>query len=301
MIYLEKFKLPTIDKEEKIISKRAAINGGTYGYVDNTYPCGIFSNKEFYNITFKDVTIFYGGNGSGKSTLLNVIANKMHLKRVSPFNSSEMFDLYTGACRYSFGWDMEGYQYNIPHESRIITSDDIFDYMLTVRDNNAEISQGKEAARDMHNSLKYGATIKMNGLEDYEEYRLQVQARKKSVSRRQFIRELAGDEVKLNSNGETALLYFCEKIKNNTLCCLDEPENSLSPKMQLELVKMLENLSHYCGCQLIIATHSPFLLALNNAKIYNLDETPVEICNWWELENTKLYYNFFQKHSNLFN
>lgn len=51
---------------------------------------------------------------------------------------------------------------------------------------------------------------------------------------------------------------------------------------------------------MIIATHSPFLLAMDNAKIYDLDSNPVEVKDWWELENTKIYYEFFKKHSNLF-
>lgn len=66
----------------------------------------------------------------------------------------------------------------------------------------------------------------------------------------------------MNSNGETALRYFDERLKNDRLYCLDEPENSLSPKRQQELAAMLEQLVRYCGCQFIIATHSPFLLAM---------------------------------------
>ncbi len=43
-----------------------------------------------------------------------------------------------------------------------------------------------------------------------------------------------------------------------------------------------------------------FLLALEGARIYDLDTVPVRIRNWWELENTKLYYSFFQEHGKLF-
>ncbi|MBP3867416.1 MAG: hypothetical protein J6D25_06350 [Eggerthellaceae bacterium] len=67
------------------------------------------------------------------------------------------------------------------------------------------------------------------------------------------------------SNGETALSYFEAKLKGDTLYCLDEPENSISPKMQLELKVMLEELARYCGCQPVIATYSPFLLSLDGA------------------------------------
>ncbi len=298
-MYLEKFVLP-IEKEEALIEKRMWENAGPYGYIDNAYPCGMFDRKGLSQIDFEKITIFCGGNGSGKSTLLNLIAQKLELNRIAPYNSSEMFALYVKNCKYSLGYDDEGFKYRIPNGSRIITSDDIFDYMLTVRTNNNDIRENIEKAREGWGDLKFGETIKMKGIQDYDEVRLQVLAREKSLTRRQFIRRTAGTEVKLNSNGETALLYFDEKLKNDTLYCLDEPENSMSPQMQLDLAKMLEEMARYCGCQFIIATHSPFLLALDGAKIYDLDSEPVEIKEWWELENSKIYFDFFNKKRHLF-
>lgn len=172
--------------------------------------------------------------------------------------------------------------------------------MLTVRTNNADIAENIEEARDEWSKLKFGKTVKFKGMDDYEELRLQLLARRKSLTRRQFIAKTAGSEVKLNSNGETALEYFDSKLKNDTLYCLDEPENSLSPKMQIKLLELLEQMARYCGCQFIIATHSPFLLSMSGARIYDLDETPVDIKNWWELENSRTYYEFFKKNKILF-
>ena len=298
-MYLERFTLP-INMEDDLLADRAAENGGPYGYVDNPYPCGLFAEKDLFELGFKKITILYGGNGSGKSTLLNLIAEKLKLNRIAPYNSSEMFASYVENCEYSLGYADEGFEHRIPNGSRIITSDDIFDYMLTVRTNNNEIIESKETAKDEWANLKFGETVKFSGMQDYEALRLQVLARKKSVSRRQFIRKTVGNEVKLNSNGETALQYFEQKLINDTLYCLDEPENSMSPKMQLELVKMLEKMARYCGCQFVIATHSPFLLALEGARIYDLDSRPAEIKEWWELENTKIYFNFFEKNRNFF-
>ncbi len=298
-MYLESFSLP-IDEESGLIADRMEENGSSNGYIDNIYPCGLFGPKQLYDISFKNVTIFYGGNGSGKSTLLNLIATKLELNRIAPYNSGELFDAYADSCDYTMDFDDEGFRHRVPDGSRIITSDDIFDYMLTVRSNNEEISEQIEYGKELYPQLKYGDTIKVSGLEDVEELRLQILARRKSVSRRQFIRRTAGEEVKLNSNGETALSYFEMKLKNDTLYCLDEPENSMSPKMQLELKDMLENLSHYCGCQFIIATHSPFLLSMESARIYDLDASPVETKDWWQLENSKMYFEFFEKHRQLF-
>ena len=70
--------------------------------------------------------------------------------------------------------------------------------------------------------------------------------------------------------------------------------------MQMELVKMLEEMARFCGCQFIIAIHSPFLLSLAGARIYDLDEKPAAVKNWWELENVKIYFEFFEKHRDLF-
>lgn len=300
-MYLESFLLPDVATERALIEARMNYNGGIkFGYIDNQYPCGIFPGKGLKEISFGRITIFYGGNGSGKSTLLNLIAEKLELNRIAPYNSSEMIPSFVSECSYSLGYDDEGFRYRIPNGSRIITSDDIFEYMLTVRTNNNEISENKEAAREGWANLKFGETVKFSGLDDYEALRMQVLARSKSVSRRQFIRRTAGNEVSLNSNGETAIRYFEQKLKDDTLYLLDEPENSMSPKMQLELVSMLESMARYCGCQFVIATHSPFLLALEGAQIYDLDSRPVMRKPWYELENTRIYYDFFKKHARLF-
>lgn len=299
MIYIDRFVLP-IDEEEDIIGAVMARNGGMYGYIDNPYPCRVFPEKELKEIFFRPVTIFYGGNGSGKSTLLNLIGEKAGLKRVAPHNSGETFDLYVEKCGMTMAEDDCGERCAIPEGSRIITSDDVFDYMLTLRTGNDEITESKTRVREDYASLKYGKNIRFTGMDVYEEYRMQVMSRKRSVSRRAFIREMAGSETALHSNGETALRYFEERLENDTLYCLDEPENSMSPKLQLELVKIIAEMSRLCGCQFIIATHSPFLLAMDGARIIDLDSRPARYRNWWELENCRTYFEFFDKHRHLF-
>ena len=102
--------------------------------------------------------------------------------------------------------------------------------------------------------------------------------------------------VREHSNGESAFIYFADKIKENALYLLDEPENSLSAEKQLELQRFLQDSARFFGCQFIIATHSPFLLSMRGAKIYDLDEDTVDIKQWIELSNVRTYYNFFMEH-----
>lgn len=298
-LYLSDFTLP-IEKEECLIETRMRENGSGYGYIDNIYPCGLFTEKRLKTIRFDRITILYGGNGSGKSTILNLIAAKLGLLRVAPFNSGELFESYAQNCTYTTGTDEDGRMQRIPDGSRIITSDDVFDYMLAVRVNNQEIGEAIEQGKEEYARIKFGENVRLNSMDDYEALRLQVQSRRKTLSRRKFLRNEVGEELRLNSNGETALRYFDEKLKNDTLYCLDEPENSLSPRMQLALKKLLEEGARYCGCQLILATHSPFLLSMSGAKIYDLDASPVDVKHWWELDNVRTYYDFFKKNERLF-
>jgi predicted ATPase len=211
-----------------------------------------------------------------------------------------MMESFVNACGYETGYDDYGEKMKIPEGSRIITSDDIFEYMLAARSGNDEIESSKEEAKEDWAVLKYGKGLRFTGMDDYEDLRLQNLARSRSVSRRKYLKKTLGEEVRLASNGETALLYFEKKLESDTLYCLDEPENSMSPRMQLELKKLLETQVRFCGCQLIVATHSPFLLSMQGARIYDLDETPVDIRNWWELENVRIYYDFFKENRELF-
>mgnify|MGYP003306606792 CR=1 FL=1 len=106
---------------------------------------------------------------------------------------------------------------------------------------------------------------------------------------------LAGDEIVGMSNGESAFSYFAREIGEDALYLLDEPENSLSPSNQLELKYFIEDCVRNHGCQFIISTHSPFLLSLKGAKIYDIDSYPVETKKWTELDCVRVYQEFFRE------
>lgn len=241
-------------------------------------------------LDFESVTILYGGNGSGKTTALNVIAEKLDLERDTLYNRSNFFEDYTELCDYET-------QERIPRGSRIITSDDVFDFMLNLRTMNEGINQKREELFQEYLDAKY-SQFQMKSLEDYEQLKKVNLARSKSQSK--YVRKNLMDNVQEHSNGESAFLYFSEKIKENGLYLLDEPENSLSPEKQQELLKFLEDSARFFGCQFIIATHSPFLLSMKGAKIYDMDEEIVDVKRWYELKNVRAYYDFFKKHEREF-
>lgn len=283
-MYLSKFRFPGKEREYTFLM---SIQRTCY---DTFYPFQIISRHNLRSLDFEPITILYGGNGSGKTTVLNVIAEKLHLSRDTLYNRSNFFEDYTSMCEFSL-------QSSIPKNSRIITSDDVFDYMLNLRTLNQGIDRKREELFDDYLEAKY-SEFHMTSLNDYEKLKKVNLTRSKTQSK--FIRKNLIDNMREHSNGESAFLYFTEKIQENGLYLLDEPENSLSPDRQQELLSFLSDSARFFHCQFIIATHSPFLLSIKGAKIYDMDEESVDIKHWTELPNVRAYYNFFMKHQKEF-
>ena len=70
--------------------------------------------------------------------------------------------------------------------------------------------------------------------------------------------------------------------------------------MQIKLAKFIEDSARFFNCQFIIATHSPFILGIKDATIYDLDSIPSVTKNFAELENMQVYYEFFKLHAQEF-
>ena len=280
MIYLDSITFPGEDEEWafRLSVKRTCYN--------TMYPFFVLSQAGLDRIDFEPITILYGGNGSGKTTVLNIIAEKLGIQRSAPYNRSNFFEDYVRMCRVQL-------EAAVPPHSWIVTSDDVFDYMLGIRSLNEGVDRKKELLFDDHFEARHSA-FQVRSLEDYETLKKRNSARLKTQSA--FVREQVMENVREQSNGESASFYFKQRIETDAIYLLDEPENSLSASKQIELARYLEESARYMGCQLIISTHSPFLLAMANAKIYDLDARPVDVKNWTQLENVRAYYDFFAQH-----
>ncbi len=280
MTYLSHFSFPDIELEYSFLMN---IKRTCY---DSFYPFQVLSKHGLRMLDFEPITILYGGNGSGKTTALNVIAQKVGAARESVYNRSNFFEDYLRMCDFET-------QGPVPGDSRIVTSDDVFDFVLNLRCLNDGISQKREELFEEYLENKY-AHFQMKSLEDYEQLRKVHMARRKTQSK--YVRNNLMDNVREHSNGESAFLYFSEKIQENGLYLLDEPENSLSPLRQQELSKFLEDSARFFGCQFIISTHSPFLLSMRGAKIYDMDEDEVDVKRWTQLAGVRAYFDFFKAH-----
>ena len=286
MIYLKKFTLLDELEEHEIVCEEE-----TRKIFNNYYPLHLFPNKSLKNIDFDEITIFCGGNGSGKTTLINIISEKLNASRKSLIDKGSYFDLYVKHCDYEMN-------FNEPNEIKLITSDDVFDYLLDVRSINSNVNRQKEKLSKEY--LNYKFNKNGNSFDNYDELKTIYETKRKSMSN--FIRERLGNNNIIEwSNGESALMFWEREIEEDSIYILDEPENSLSAENQLKLKKFIEDSVRFYNCQFIISTHSPFLLKLMDVKIYDLDQIPVTTKDWTELPNVMIYYNFFKKYEEEFN
>jgi len=289
--YLESFTLPTEDDEIGYLWSFGKTDMQCYS-TTNVYPFKLFPNKGLERLDFEPITVIYGGNGSGKSTILNLIAEKLRLERSAPFNNTPYIEEYLNFCEYRLS-----YGKNAPKGSKIITSDGVFDSLLDLRAINEGVDRRREELFAEYESSREESYLLRN-FDDLEEFKRRNEAKRRTKSN--YVSKRLPKELDGMSNGETAYYYFTRQIEENALYLLDEPENSLSATLQNKLRQFIEDSARFYGCQFIIATHSPFLLSMKGAKVYDLDSTPVEAKKWTELENVRIYHEFFEEHRDEF-
>ncbi len=85
------------------------------------------------------------------------------------------------------------------------------------------------------------------------------------------------------SHGEAFLAVVQHDFRENGLYFLDEPEAALSVSRQLTLLYEFDRLAKH-GAQLIVATHSPVLMALPGARILAFDEEEIRELDYEDTE-----------------
>lgn len=92
-----------------------------------------------------------------------------------------------------------------------------------------------------------------------------------AISDPKLLEYYGGRSLMSQSHGESFMSYFTSRFAIEGVYFLDEPETALSPRRQIEFVRMLMDQTRDGHAQFIIATHSPILLSCPGASIWSFD------------------------------
>ena len=108
------------------------------------------------------------------------------------------------------------------------------------------------------------------------------------------LRYYGGVSLHDQSHGESFLSLVVNRFSSNGLYFLDEPEAALSPQGQLALVAAIHD-RVADGCQFIIATHSPILVAYPEASIHECGDHGIRAVSFDETPQVELYRAFLDR------
>jgi len=94
------------------------------------------------------------------------------------------------------------------------------------------------------------------------------------------------------SHGEGFIRFFSERVNRQGIYFMDEPESALSPNRQLELLRLLAGIQTSATSQVIVATHSPILMAVPDAQVLEVTKAGLTEIDYRDTKHFRLYREF---------
>lgn len=243
------------------------------------YPFNITCLKNTKELDLDNkITVLVGENGSGKSTLLQAIAYYNNSINVSREN-------------------MESSYYNsikdLSKKMKII-------YSLKTR--KGFFFSGEEFITYINNLKEMKDNLESDLLEMEEEFKNKSDYVKNlalgPIRSQLYELETKYDgQLRKKSHGEGFLTFFKSRMHQKGIYLLDEPETPLSASNQYQLLVLITDLVKN-GSQVIIATHSPILMALKDAVIYNFSEKSIDRILYDDIESVVFTKHFLNNKGN---
>ena len=237
----------------------------------NPFPFNVAAIKYAKNIDLSNtINFIIGDNGTGKSTLIESIAFRLQLPHIDGSEYSKRS--FQAAVQLASYLEL---RFAI-HRSVgfFFRAEDFGDYLNSIDRRDAELhaqlkSLEGEVPDDIIQEMKDNA--------NYQIYHM---------------RDNFGQELQSFSHGEAYMKIIQEKVRGKGIYILDEPEAALSPAKQLSLIYHIkEHLKHNMS-QFIIATHSPILMSIPGASIYEVNEEGMEKTDLEETDHYKITKSF---------
>ncbi|MEM0989599.1 MAG: AAA family ATPase [Pseudomonadota bacterium] len=94
------------------------------------------------------------------------------------------------------------------------------------------------------------------------------------------------------SHGEGFVRFFEERMSRQGVYFLDEPESALSPRRQIDLLRALAEIQRTARAQVIMATHSPLLMAVPDASVLEITRGGLSPTDYRETRHFRMYRDF---------
>lgn len=111
-----------------------------------------------------------------------------------------------------------------------------------------------------------------------------------------IINSYGGLSLHKQSHGESFFSLMIHRFGGNGLYILDEPEAALSPSRQMAMLTRINQLVEN-NSQFIIATHSPIIMAYNNAMILEIKQGNLSLVQYKDTEHYNLTKSFLNQTS----
>ena len=239
----------------------------------NPFPFNIPAVKFAKDIVLNNaVTIFVGDNGSGKSTLLEAIACKLNLALIGGYikaNNRTGFDAAEALQPYlEIHWKRE------THKGFFFRAEDFSDFINAVETERNRI---------------YNDLSELRGQVD--DRIIEEMASNANFNSRQMRKDYGAD-MQAFSHGEAYLKILQTRIGDKGIFLLDEPEAALSPLKQLSLMSLIMDITKHKNAQFIISTHSPILMGLPGATLYEIQEESMQQVAYTETNHYRITKTF---------
>lgn len=106
-------------------------------------------------------------------------------------------------------------------------------------------------------------------------------------------RAYGGSSLDVRSHGEAFMALFEHQFGRQGIYVLDEPETALSPERQIQFLRLLKRMDESGLCQLIIATHSPLIMAYPGARLLAVTKDGLEAIEFHETRNFRILREFY--------
>lgn len=219
------------------------------------------------------ITVFVGDNGSGKSTLLETLALSLNLPLTGGYIGSHAgFEAARLLKPYvEVEWKRQ------TNKGFFFRAEDFSDFINSVEREQDKIKQSLE---ELKGKVDDSIIERMSANMNYSLFAM---------------RKNYGENMQAFSHGEAYLKILETRILDKGIYLLDEPEAALSPLKQLSLMAFILQVLKNNACQFIIATHSPILMGIPDATIYEIQEDQMQQVGYKETDHYRITKTFLDR------